>query len=181
MELSADATMPFPRSLVYAAYRDDMLNLVPYLPNIRRIEVRKREQEGTLVRLLNIWHGGGEIPKVARAFISDNMLSWTDHALWVEDDYYCDWRIETHSFVEAVTCGGRNRFVEVDGGTRLEIRGKLEIDATKIHGVPRFLSGKVGRMVEEFLVAKIQPNLVEVSQGLRRYLEDGRKPVAGTP
>jgi hypothetical protein len=175
VDLEADATLAFPRPVVFAAYRDRLLDLLEYLPNVRDIEVKSRlessTEDGPKVQLVNVWHGGGEIPAAARAFISESMLSWTDHAEWKERDWTCAWRIETHAFTEAVHCSGINRFVEVESGTRIEIRGKLTIDGTKVRGVPRLLAGRVGKMVEEFLAAKIRPNLVEVTGGLRKYLE----------
>jgi len=171
VELAADATLPFPRPVVYAAYRDKLLDLLEYLPNVRGIEVKSRTESDGDVRLVNVWHGGGDIPAAARAFLSESMLSWTDHADWKASDFTCAWRIQTHAFTEAVACAGLNRFVEVDAGTRIEIRGKLTIDGTKIRGVPRLIAGRVGKTVEEFLAAKIRPNLVEVTAGLRKYLE----------
>ena len=104
------------------------------------------------------------------AFLSEAMLSWTDYATWTEDDWTCSWRSETHAFTEAVKTVGTNKFVEVDGGTKIMIRGVLEIDAKKIKGVPGFLAGKVGSAVESFLVGRIKPNLIEVTDGLRKYL-----------
>lgn len=172
MLISADATLLFPRPVVYAAYRDDLTKLLAYLPNVRNIEVKSRKEDGSRVDLVNIWHGGGEIPAAARAVLSEAMLSWTDYATWKQDAWTCDWRTETHAFTEAVDCKGQNRFVEVEGGTRIEIRGELKIDAKKIKGVPGFLAGKVASAVESFLAAKIQPNLVEVTEGLRKYLAE---------
>ncbi len=170
MELSADATLPFPRPMVFAAYRDDLTKLLQYLPNVRDIEVKSRREDGHHVELVNLWHGGGEIPAAARAVLSEAMLSWTDYASWDASKWTCEWRTETHSFTEAVDCRGVNQFIEVDGGTRIEIRGNLRIDAKKVKGVPGFLAGKVASAVESFLAAKIRPNLVEVTEGLRKYL-----------
>jgi hypothetical protein len=175
MDLTADADLPFPRDIVFQAYRDKLVDLVDYLPNIRRIDVKSREEEDGIVRFVNEWHGGGEIPAAARVVLSESMLSWTDYAEWNEQAYTCKWRIETHSFKDAVDCQGENRFVEVDGSTRLEIRGKLSIDAKKVKGVPKLLSKSVSKTVEDFLVKKITPNLIEVSDGLRRYLERQHK------
>lgn len=174
MELTADATLPFPRPIVFAAYRDRLVDLLEYLPNVRKIEVKSRKDSPGRVELVNVWHGGGEIPAAARAFLSEAMLSWTDYATWNEGDWTCDWRTETHAFTEAVSCKGQNRFVETDGGTRIEIRGNLVIDAKKIKGVPGFLAGKAGAAIESFLAAKIKPNLVEVTEGLRKYLASGK-------
>lgn len=171
MLISADAKLAFSRDLVFRTYRDDLVHFVEYLPNIRRIEIQSREDKDGVVQVVNVWHGGGEIPAPARVVLSESMLSWTDYATWRESDYTCDWRIETHSFKDAVDCKGQNRFIEDNGATRLEIRGELEIDASKIKAVPKLLSKSVSKTVSEFLIKKITPNLIEVTDGLRRYLE----------
>jgi hypothetical protein len=171
MELRADATIPFERPVVFAAYRDKLVDMLPYLPNVRSIEVRKREDEGQIVKLLNFWKGGGDIPPAARAFLSEAMLSWLDYATWNEGEYTCDWKIEPQAFTEAITCKGRNRFTEEGGGTHLEIRGELTIDPKKLKGVPGFLAGKVAKAAEDLLVGKIKPNLVGTADGLTKYLQ----------
>ncbi len=172
MELRADAHIPFERPIVFAAYRDKLVEMLPYLPNVRGIEVRKREEQGKVTKLLNFWKGGGDIPAAARAFVSEAMLSWLDTATWNEEDFTCDWKIEPQAFTEAITCIGKNRFFEEDGGkTKLEIRGELSIDPKKLKGVPGFLSGKVAKAVEELLISKIRPNLVSTADGLTKYLE----------
>ncbi len=175
MELSADAVLPFPRPMVFAAYRDELTSLLKYLPNVRKIEVLSREERDGIVTLHNVWHGGGEIPAAARAFLSEAMLTWDDHARWDEARWACNWRIATRSFTEAVRCEGENRFSEVEGGTRLEIRGVLSIDGSKVRGVPRLLAGKVASTVESFLADKIRPNLVETAASLRKHLESKGK------
>jgi hypothetical protein len=172
MDIRADAHIPFPREIVFAAYRDEITDLLPYLPNVRSIEIKSRKEEGSLIEFVNEWRGGGDVPAAIRAVLSESVLAWTDYATWHTDTFVCDWRTKTHAFTDAVSCSGKNLFVpEGDGKTLLEIRGSLEIDAKKIRGVPSFLAGKVGRAVEEFLVTKIQSNLVETAKGLAKYLE----------
>jgi len=176
MDLSADAVLAFPRPVVFAAYRDELTALVDYLPNVRKIEVLSRVEQGGVIELHNVWHGGGDIPAAARAFLSEAMLSWDDYARWDEARWSCGWRIKTRSFTEAVRCEGENRFVALeDGGTRLEIRGSLSIDGSKVSGVPRFLAGKVAATVEAFLAEKIRPNLVETASSLRKHLESKKR------
>lgn len=171
MIISVDSYIPFPRLLVYATYRDKLIELVPYLPNVRRIEVKSRREEGSLIHFLNEWHGGGEIPVVARAVLSEAMLSWTDLATWNESEFTTEWHIRTHVFTEAVRCAGVHHFKETDSGTLIESRGELTIDTKQIKGVPQLLVGPVGRTVEDFLSQKIGPNLLQVSEGVRHYLE----------
>lgn len=157
-------------------YRDDIVKVVPYMTNVQAIEIRSRKDDGPNVDFVNEWKGGGDVPAAVRAVLSESMLSWTDYARWSADTLTCDWRIETHAMKEALSCRGQNRFVE-DGTplhrvTRLEIRGKFDVDASKIRGVPRLLAGTVGRAVEEFMVSKIQSNLVETAKSLTKYLEE---------
>lgn len=171
MEIKADARLPFPTAAVFTTYRDRMPELVKWLPNVLEIKVKSRTDEGPVSRLVNVWKGGGEIPASARAFVNESMLSWDDHAVWNETELRCEWKIVTHAFTEAVNCKGTTRFVPDGDGARIEIRGKLEIDATKVKGVPRLLAGTVGRAVEEVLGRKIGPNLVDVTEGVRKYLE----------
>lgn len=171
MELRADATIPFPRPVVFAAYRDKLQDMLEYLPNVRKIEIRKREEDGKTIKLLNFWQGGGDIPAAARAFVSEAMLSWLDYATWNEETYVCEWRIEPGAMTEAITCKGHNKFTEVEGGTHLEIRGELTIDPKKLKGVPGFISGKVAKTVEDLLASKIRPNLVGTADGVTKWLK----------
>lgn len=173
MDIASDRVVPFVRELVFRTYRDQLVDLVPHLPNIRAIDVRDRTDEPPRARLVNIWHGAGEIPAAARKLLSEDMLSWTDHATWDESSWTCDWRIETHSFTEAVSCKGTNRFVALEGDqTRVEIRGDLTIDLGKVRGVPRFLAGTLAGTVEKFIVGHITPNLTRVSAALSTFLEE---------
>jgi hypothetical protein len=173
MQLRSDARIPFPRDVVFAAYRDEITELLPYLPNVRRIEVKSRKEDGPVIELVNEWHGGGEIPAAVRAVLGDSVLAWTDYATWNAEKARCDWRSETHAFAEALRCTGSNEFLDDGPGkTLLLVRGTLDVDAKKIRGIPTFLAGRVGRTVEEFLGGKIQLNLVETAKGLTKYLEE---------
>lgn len=175
MGIRCEATVPFPRPLVWTTYRDRLVDLLPHLPNIRGIEPLHRSEEGTTVRMQNVWRGGGDIPAVARAVISEKMLSWTDYAAWDERSWECAWRVVPHSFSEGVDSQGVNRYIDVGGATRLEITGHLTIDGTKIRGVPKLLAPTISRAVEEFMVKLVSKNLSDVSSSLARFLEEDAK------
>lgn len=174
MEIRADAELPFPRALVFETYRDRLPELVPYLPNIRGIEVRSRKESPPRTELVNVWKGGGEIPAAARAFLSPNMLLWDDFATWDAEAFTCHWRTVTHSFKDALHAEGDNRFLDLGERTRIEIRGVLELDAGKVPGVPSMLARRLAPTLEQFLVALITPNLLEVSKGVEGYLKKQR-------
>lgn len=171
MRIESDSVIGFPRDRVFATYRDELESLLPYLPNVLSIVVKERADEGAILRQVSVWKGGGEIPAVARSVLKDEMLAWTDHARWDEGAFVCAWRIETHAFKDAVRCQGENRFVDLDGTrTRVEIRGDMKVDASKVAGVPRLFAGTIGRTVERVLVDRIGPNLVAVCAGLEKHL-----------
>ncbi|HLK37926.1 MAG TPA: hypothetical protein VKU41_14295 [Polyangiaceae bacterium] len=173
MQLSVDTHIPYPRAAVFALYRDDMKSLLPYLPNVVSIEVTSRKDDGPVAQLVNEWRGGGDIPSAVRAVLGEKALAWTDYATWDETAAHCDWRTETHVFKDALRCSGRNRFIEKGPrDTVLEIRGTLEVDATKIRGVPSFLAGRAARAIEDFLTTRIQANLTETAKAVAKYLED---------
>jgi hypothetical protein len=173
MQLRADARIPFPPPAVFAVCRDEMAMLQPYLPAIRSIEVTSRTERGAVVDNVIEWRAGADIPRALRALLTESVMSWTDRATWDADTLVCDWRTEMHAFTEAIRCGARDRFLpDGPGGTLLEIRGALEVDGSKLRGVPSFLARKVGRAMEEFLVGKIQADLVRTGAGLARYLGD---------
>ena len=175
MEIKTDVTLPFPRERVFATYRDRLPELLVYLPNIRKLTVEKREERaGEEVYLVNEWHGGGEIPAVARSFLRESMLSWTDHATWKKAEWLCAWSTDVHAFPGAFQSSGHNRFVEtpilVGGdpraprGTRIEFRGQLACDASKVPGVPRLVARTLNGTVEKLFVGKIGENLVGVGR-----------------
>jgi hypothetical protein len=171
MDLTADARIPFPRKVVFAAYRDDMARLLPYLPNVRAIEVESRKENGPIVEIVNKWRGGGEIPSAVRVVLSEQMLAWVDYARWDEDALACEWRTETPALSQSLKSGGRNVFLDDGSGkTWLQVRGSLDIDARKIPGVPGFFAGSVGRLAEAFLIEKVQANLLETARAMAKYL-----------
>ena len=172
MNISFDADIAFPRVLVFQTYRDKLVELVPYLPNVSDIEVQSRCEQSGKVHCVNVWHGGGEIPDMARAVLGEEMLSWTEYNIWDEATFTLEWRIETHGFTAAVSCAGKNTFVAVDESTVVENRGQLVIIPEKLGGIPAFLQHQVAEIVEEFLGHKVEPNLRQMSEGVDRYLAE---------
>ena len=173
MQIRVDTTLTHPRELVYRTYQDSLPKLVRYLPNVQEVRELERRREGSQLHLVNLWRARGQIPRVAQGIIKPEMLRWHDYADWDDEDWSVRWRFEMAFMQDRVRVGGRNRF-EILGPrrTRLALRGELTIDASALPGVPRFLERRVGRAVERFVLALVEPNLVKTSQGLQRYLDE---------
>lgn len=171
MKIEVTADIAFPRDRVFAAYRDHLVDLVPYLENVRAISVTSRSEEAHLVKFVNRWKGGGEIPSVVRKFLSADLLEWDDLATWNAQDFTCQWQTVVPAFKDAVDARGHNTFVEHRPRvTTLKIQGELKVDAAKVKGVPRLLAGTIGPAIEAFLVAAIKPNLAAVAKGVEKFL-----------
>lgn len=175
MKIESDVRLSFPRDVAFRAYRDELPQLVPHLPNVRSIEVKEREAApggvATRTRLLNLWRAKADIPAVAQSIIKPEMLAWEDHALWDEADWTCQWRVVPHFFAERIRCSGKNTFVPDGAGVILQLRGELDVDVKGLPGVPRLLASTVGHGIEKFVVALLTPNLTSVGKGLERYLQ----------
>lgn len=172
MKIETTADIAFPKDIVFAAYRDHLVELVPYLANVRAITITSRAEEGSLVKFVNRWKGGGEIPGVVRKFLSEDLLEWDDLATWNATDFTCQWQTVVPAFKDAVDARGHNTFIErTPGITTLRISGELKVDAAKVKGVPRILAGTVSPAIEAFLVAAIKPNLVAVAKGVEKFLK----------
>lgn len=165
-------TITYERGLVYETFRDDLKELAAYLPNIREIVVERHERtDESTVSVVNIWKATGEeIPTMARSFINPDMLQWTDRATWHDGSCSCDWIMEVGFLPQAVSCSGTTTYTARGDRTEVHITGELRVDAAKIPGVPRLLSGKIGGAVEEFVIKLITPNLKEVNRGAEKYL-----------
>ena len=161
------------RATVFTTFRDDLVALLPHLPDIKDIEVKEREEEGAVVKVVNFWKAdAAEIPRLAQAFVKPEMLEWTDYATWDGEKWTCSWNMEVGFLSEAVTCKGTTTYAEKgEDQTEVTIKGELTVDARKIPGVPRLGAGKIGDVIEGFVVRLITPNLTQVNRGLESYLK----------
>ncbi len=171
MLINADLSIPFPRPLVYITYRDNLRELVPYMPNVHDIEVKSRRCDNQLIYCINFWRGGGQIPLALRAILSEAMLSWTEYQTWDESNFTLEWQIETQAFTKAVFCAGQNRFLSKNGTTVIENRTELRINPESIEGVPQFLKKQIASTLEKFLGQKIVANFIQTREGIQKYLE----------
>lgn len=172
MKIESQAHIAYPRELVYATYRDELPEIVQLVRTIRKVECDRRDPVDDGVKLHNIWHANGKIPRIARGFIKSEMLMWDEDIHWQDGQFVADWNIKTRFFRKHFKCTGRNSFHEDgEGKTRVQINGELTIDLKGIKGVPRLLRPRFEKQVEKFIVMLITPNLARVNQALGEYLD----------
>ena len=173
MRIYAPSIIHFSREQVFGTYRDHILDLVQYLPNVDHIDVVKRDEpEEGVVTFENHWYAKTSIPRVAQAFIKPENLKWRDYARWNENNWTCDWKVETFFMSDAVICSGTNTFEELDNGhCSLTIEGDLTFNTKAVPGVPKLLAGTIKPQLEKFVVALITPNFETINRGITQYLE----------
>lgn len=173
-----EETIAGPVERVFAVLRDRLPDLVPYLPAVDHIELLERTEEspGCTV-LVHYWEGNSKLlPVIARPFVTKAMTSWTDYARWIEDGRTCEWRFEPKKFKNLFTCGGVDYLEAMgNGSTRLRLTGELVVYAERVPGVSRAMARRLGPRIEEFVVKKIKPNLMQVPLALHAFFEEERK------
>jgi hypothetical protein len=174
LEIKSESKIHYPRERVWLAYRDRLPEIAKYNRDIKEILVLSRTESGPIVELHNEWASAAEVPPVASKLLRPEQLRWDDFARWDGDTYVCDWTIRTRAFTDAVTCVGRNAFLEDGDGTRVVLTGDFAIDLNEIPGVPKFLASTIAPQVEKFIVSLITPNLERINESLEKFLDDGR-------
>jgi hypothetical protein len=176
VKFDADSVVPFPRDVVFRAYRDELHRALPYMPNVRGIEVRAEEDvEPGVRKYTKVWTAGGDIPAPLRSFLPEGVLRWDDDAVWSEKTWTSAWDIRTHLFPEAVRCSGRTLVVEIGAErSRVEMHGELQLDYKKIANLPELLAMPLVRTTETFLTRQITANLASTADAITRYLRDKR-------
>ena len=175
MDFKVSEIINHPLEQVFAVYRDEMVSLVPYMPNVDAIEVVDRQEADGEVKLVNRWKVSGSIPRAVRPFFSDDMLAYLDHAHWVEAERQVSWFFELNALGDAVDCRGTNYFTAAsEGSTELILTGNLKVDLAKVRGVPRFLRGFAPK-IEAFVLERVKPNLSGVAQAVEQYLNEKKQ------
>ena len=169
MQLVAHTKVTFPKELVFRTYRDNLVDTVPFLPNVKAIVVRERKDAPPMTELVNIWTAKTEIPSLARRFIKADMLMWTDYASWDEASWKCNWRIETHAFPGLMECRGCTEFFEAGTGTDIKVAGDLVLHLERAH-IPRLLAGTVQPVIEKIIITALKPNLLSTGEGVEKFL-----------
>jgi hypothetical protein len=171
MLINSNVYLPFPRPLVYATYRDKLLELAMQMPNVKSVTLKSRQAQNGTVQQVYEWRGKSDIPAMLKAFISEDLLTWTDFATWKAAAFTTDWQIRPHAFSEAILWTGEDQYLAEGTGTRILSKGELSINPKRLKGVPDFLSGQVSRVAEELLAKQMEPNFVEMSRCVQKYLE----------
>jgi len=172
VKIFSESRIHHPINRVYTAYRDELPKLADYIPDVKEIVVRSREERPGGPLLHNLWVAHRELPKMIQGIAKPEMMQWDDFADWNDAEQYVAWNLVIPAFKDQVKCSGRNSFYEAGANeTRVVLTGDLQISLTKIPGVPSFMAKRLAPKLEEFIVKLITPNLERTNQALEEYLD----------
>ena len=166
-EISASA------DLVYKIVKDQSPELAPYLPSIERIETIQRsnlsaEQE----QVVNHWYAQIDIPVLISKFISKDLLSWKDTAVWDHASKSVTYQLESFIANDLFDANGCNKFEAIsEDKMRLTLSCEVIIHPDSVPGVPRLMKKKVAPLIEKIIEKMMQPNITSLGKGIKAYLE----------
>jgi hypothetical protein len=173
MKFSLVDEIPHPRTLVFATHRDRLLELIPYMPNVRSVVTEERVEDGPRVSLVNKWTGEHtDIPAPLRAFVKPELLTWTDRATWDQEHWTCTWSITLDAVAEAITARGHNTFLDEGPDTVVQMNGEFVVHPDRIKGIPAFVARSAAPTLERFVVGLLQPNLRRSNAAVRQFIDD---------
>lgn len=173
MKFSLVDELPYPREVVFRTHRDKLVEMVPYLPNVKSVVVESRIVEGPVVKLVNLWAGTtDDVPAVIRPLVKPELLTWVDRATWDESKWRVEWDIQLSALSDAITARGSNTFREEDGETVIHMQGEFIIHPDRVPGVPGFVARAAAPALERFVVGLLQPNLRKTNESVKQYIRD---------
>lgn len=171
MKLEARDEISAPLAEVFQLTKNEIVKIVPYLPNIEKIEVISRKDlGGGKTEVLNNWYAKAEIPGLIKKFVSPDLLSWVDSAVWDDATTSVTYSIDSKVAKSLFEARGKNTFKDAGNGkTILTIDLDFNIHPERLPGVPRLLAGTVKPVIEELLKGMIAPNMLSLAKGLNEY------------
>ena len=164
-----------PREKVWLAYRDRLVEIGQSMPAVENISVIEREEKGQKVHLENCWKITGNLPKSVRKFMPDNLLTYTDKAIWDEKKMICYYEEEPADGSGLYLCKGQNIFEKDKENTVLTIDLELTINVKKMVGIPRLLFNTIISKIEKFISKEVAKNLVATAKLVVEFTNSNKK------
>lgn len=173
MYLESKEIIDHPAERVYPLVRDHIELIVPFMPNIEKIETVQREQPANnRHQLLNHWYGTAHVPRLLSGIIKPEFFAWKDFALWKDEDFCVDYRLEGFWLTDLYRCSGTNYFTPMgQGKTEIKVTCSLEIYPDRVPGIPKILARRAQPAIEGLVRQLLEPNLTSLASGVKRYLD----------
>lgn len=173
MRFALVEALPFSAERVFAAARDDLPRIAPYLGDVDRVEVCSDAVEDGARVQVHRWTGAARaLPMLLRPFVRPEMLRWEQTTRW--GALVAEWTVRVPALGAAVSARGVSRYVAKDAAScAVDIEGDVDFhpaQGTPLAGVPASASPAVERAV----VGLVVPLIGRTTAAVGRYLDDRR-------
>jgi hypothetical protein len=172
MELTSKTIIPAPLNTVYDLVKNDLSKIVPYLPNVEKIEVLESQSNESKTNIINKWYAKADMPRALKKFVKPEIFSWKDTAIWDDDIKEVKYTLESFLANDLFDAHGNNAFKSVgENETELIVYCSVKIYPEKVPGVPRLLARTVSPLIEGLVEKLLGPNLKSLGTGINDYLK----------
>jgi hypothetical protein len=173
MLLVATEIIDRPIEEVFPLVRDNLVDLVPYMANVGKIELIDKQDSNGFTHITNHWYALAEVPGLLKKVINPDILSWKDVAVWDNENFKVDYSLESFLANDLFDAKGTNTFSAIsETQTQLKLHCEVEIYADRVPGVPRLLAKKATPMIEGLIKKILTPNLTALGKGLNEYFAE---------
>lgn len=171
MQLESSSTINRNVQDVFILVRDNLDKIIPFLPNIERVEVLEKVDLGNhKVKIINKWFAKADIPAVAKKFIKPDIFCWKDIAIWDMEKLDVSYDLESFMAKDLFSASGCNSFIaKNDKECEIKFSCQVQIFPEKIPGVPKFLASKAMPHLEKMIQNMLRPNLTMLGEGVAKY------------
>ena len=159
---------------VYQLVRDDLSKLADYLPHIKKIdqEYQKKIRPNTY-NIVNRWYANIELPYLLRKFVSEDLFSWKDTAIWCDKKKCVQYELESFYANNLFSAQGSNYFLPFnESQTQLKVECEFQIYPEKVPGVPKIMSKKIVPMIDQLVEKAFAPNMKSLGFAIKKYLNE---------
>ncbi len=161
-----------PRPTVFAAHRDRLLEVVPFLDTVQAVQALSRADhaDGTVV-LRHRWTGTpNALPALLRPMIPPQALVWEDTTTWDKGAWEARWVITLPALGPVFEVKGTNRFLETPQGCTVEVEGDVALypdRAAELGNIPPAMLP----MIERFAIALVVPLIKQSGHAVAKVLD----------
>lgn len=173
MKFKRVSSVPHHIDRVWTAMRDELPKLVPLLEDIDGIKIESHEKGPDVHEVVSAWTAAPQFSRTITKHMDSDILTWTDHGEWNENQLECFWNINYFNFGDFVRCSGTTKFEQVKGGkeTKVTFTGSFDWNEDYHQKGVEKLAGGIGFVLLEFLIKDMVPkNFCNTLDALTKYL-----------
>ena len=159
---------------VYQLVRDDLSQLASYLPNIKKIDQEhyKKILPDTY-DIVNRWYANVELPYLVKKFVSEELFSWKDTAVWFDKKKCVQYELESFYANKLFSAQGTNYFLPYgECQTQLKVVCQFQIYPEKVPGIPKVMTRKVVPIIDKLVEKAFAPNMKSLGVAIKKYLKE---------